>query len=41
MSEEQLDGLPIVIREDMLLVMEGERAAEKAAEPASKGKGRR
>ena len=36
MSEAEMDGLPVVVREDMLLVMEGEREAEDTANRASK-----
>ena len=38
LSEEQLDDLPVVVREDMLLVMEGEQEAEDTANRASKNK---
>ncbi len=40
LSESEMDGLPVVVREDMLLVAEGEREAEKTSEQVSKNKGR-
>ena len=38
LSEADMDELPVTVREDMLLVMEGEREAEDTANRASKNK---
>lgn len=36
LNEAELDALPAAVRDDMLLVMEGEREAERMAEQADK-----
>ena len=38
LSEPEMDGLPVVVREDMLLVAEGEREAEEMSQRVSKNK---
>ncbi len=37
-AEDQYDALPVVVCEDMMLVMEGEQEAEETSERVSKNK---